>query len=54
MGLNGTDAARESADMILLDNNFTTIVQGIREARVVFENLKRVVGYIFLLPLVKY
>jgi P-type Ca2+ transporter type 2C len=47
MGENGTDAAREAADMVLLDNKFSTIVHGIEEARVVYENLKKVVTYLF-------
>ncbi len=47
MGENGTDAAKEAADMILLDNKFSTIVKGIEEGRVVYENLKKVVTYLF-------
>lgn len=47
MGEGGTDAAREAADMILMDNKFSTIVKGIEEARVVYENLKKVLTYIF-------
>lgn len=47
MGENGTDAAREAADMVLMDNKFSTIVKGIEEARVVYENLKKVVTYLF-------
>ncbi len=47
MGENGTDAAREAADMILMDNKFSTIIGGIEEARVVYENLKKVMTYLF-------
>lgn len=47
MGIAGTDVARESADMVLTDDNFATIVKGIEEARVVFENLKKVIIFLF-------
>lgn len=47
MGIGGTDVARESADMILLDNNFISIIEAVKLGRAGFENLKRFVGYIF-------
>jgi Ca2+-transporting ATPase len=47
MGKNGTDAARESADMVLVDNKFSTIVNGIEQARIVFENLRKTTSYLF-------
>jgi P-type Ca2+ transporter type 2C len=47
MGQIGTDVARESSDMVLTDDNFSTIVKGIEEARVVFENLKKVIVFLF-------
>jgi len=47
MGKGGTDVARESADMVLVDNRFTSIVAGIEEARVVFENIRKVITYLF-------
>jgi Ca2+-transporting ATPase len=43
MGRNGTDIARESADVILTDDNFASIVAGIREGRVAFANIRKVV-----------
>lgn len=46
MGLMGTDVARESADMILLDDNFATIVTAIEEGRGVYRNIKRFTTYI--------
>lgn len=46
MGKNGTDAAREAADMILADDNFASIVSGIKEARRVFDNIRKVVAYL--------
>ena len=46
MGLRGTDAAREAAAMILLDDAFPTIVKAIREGRVIFGNIRRFVAYL--------
>jgi Ca2+-transporting ATPase len=40
-----TDVARETADLILLDNNFRTVVAAIEEGRVIFANIRKVVGY---------
>ncbi len=47
MGLVGTDVARESADMILLNDNFATIIMAIQEGRGVYRNIKRFTTYIF-------
>jgi Ca2+-transporting ATPase len=46
MGLRGTDVAREAADMILLDDAFPTIVEAIREGRVIFGNIRRFAAYL--------
>jgi magnesium-transporting ATPase (P-type) len=47
MGASGTEVARESATMVLLDDSFASIVAAIEEGRVVFENLRKFVTYIF-------
>jgi Ca2+-transporting ATPase len=45
MGVSGTDVAREASDMILLDDNFTTIVSAVEEGRRVFDNIRRFIQY---------
>jgi magnesium-transporting ATPase (P-type) len=47
MGIIGTDVSKEAADMILMDDNFVSIVKGIREGRTIFQNLKKFVHYVF-------
>ena len=45
MGLTGTDVSKESCDMELMDDNFSSIVNGVEEGRRLFENLKKSVVY---------
>jgi magnesium-transporting ATPase (P-type) len=47
MGLRGTDVAKEAADMILLDDNFATVVAAIEEGRAVYDNIRRFAVYHF-------
>jgi len=46
MGLRGTEVARESATMVLLDDNFVTIVDAVRQGRVIYDNLKKSFAYL--------
>jgi calcium-translocating P-type ATPase len=43
MGQRGTDVARESSDLILTDDNFASIVNGVREGRIVYNNIRKVI-----------
>lgn len=46
MGLNGTDVAREAADIVLMDDNFATIVSAVEEGRTVYQNIRKFITYI--------
>jgi Ca2+-transporting ATPase len=46
MGITGTEVAKESADMILTDDDFATIVSAVEEGRIIFDNLRRVIMFL--------
>jgi len=46
MGIRGTDVARDSSDVILTDDNFASIVDGVREGRTVYDNIKKFVKFL--------
>jgi Ca2+-transporting ATPase len=47
MGIRGTEVAKEASDMILTDDRFSTIVDAVREGRVIFDNLAKFINFLF-------
>jgi len=60
MGASGTDVAREAADIILLDDSFASIVKAVESGRVIYENIRKFILYVFshnwaeLIPFILY
>lgn len=51
MGKRGSEVSREAADIILLDDNFSTIVDTVKNGRRIFDNIRKAVGYVFTIHL---
>ena len=47
MGKHGSEVSREAADLILMDDNFSTIVDTIKDGRRIYDNIRKAVGYVF-------
>jgi len=47
MGIRGTDAAKETADMVLLDDRFSTIGEAVAQGRIIYDNIRKCIAYLF-------
>jgi Ca2+-transporting ATPase len=51
MGKRGSEVSREAADLILMDDNFSTIVDTVKDGRRIYDNIRKAVGYVFTIHL---
>lgn len=49
MGKRGSEVSREAADLILMDDNFSTIIDTIKDGRRIYDNIRKAVGYVFVI-----
>lgn len=47
MGLRGSEVTREAADLVLLDDNFSTILDSVEDGRRIYQNIRKAIGYVF-------
>lgn len=53
MGIRGTEVAKEASDMILTDDKFSTIVHAVKEGRIIFDNIKKFIAFLFACNIVE-